>query len=174
MKDVVFWRYDLPSVNREGWAVVVMCSDGYFSTVSDWGNYAYWWSGHGTRDFRAFVADCDGDYIRCKLDPSKVLDYERTRDRCRRAVCEARRRPARGPHAYTLDTETAREAWERADGFINEIELNDWFNDYARYLDDYTDLAVYKTPPGIRGFIEKVLPRLQAAIKAELTRECTP
>ena len=43
-----FRRYNIPSINGEGWAVVVLdLKDGYFSTVSDWGNYSYMWPNIG-------------------------------------------------------------------------------------------------------------------------------
>lgn len=174
MSDVKLYRYVLPSVKGEGWAVVVMGSDGYFSTVSDYGNYAYWWSHHGMDDFRKFVVRCHGDYVRSKLDCSTVLDLERTERALKHAICEARRsapgverkRPGRG-----LDKWEAREAWDRAGSVSNELELNDWFNEYARYLDDYYDLVYYKPAPQITNFVEKLLPRLQTMIQEELFKE---
>ena len=48
------WRYNLPDVNRSGWAIVVMCEDGYFSAVSDYGDYAYKWTKENG-DFREFI-----------------------------------------------------------------------------------------------------------------------
>lgn len=48
------WRYDFPSVNGEGWGTIILGSDGYFSVVSDYGNFAYRWSHHAHDDFRRF------------------------------------------------------------------------------------------------------------------------
>lgn len=48
------WVYDLPSVAGEGWGTFILRSDGYFSCVTDYGNYAFRWLRHGEDDFRAF------------------------------------------------------------------------------------------------------------------------
>ena len=41
-------RYSLPSIKGEGYAEIVLdTSDGYFSTISDFGNYCYHWHNHG-------------------------------------------------------------------------------------------------------------------------------
>ena len=74
-------RYALPSVKGEGWAIVVLGSDGYFSAVSDWGNYAYIWT-HPGCEFRRFLVGCDAHYFWTKImhgRKARVFDEERTR-----------------------------------------------------------------------------------------------
>lgn len=67
--EVKLRRYKIPSVKGEGWAVVVIGSDGYFSAVSDCGNYAHLWSHHGCADFRQFLIRAveDWEYFARKL-----------------------------------------------------------------------------------------------------------
>lgn len=56
------WQYDFSSVNGEGWGSFVLRSDGYFSAVTDFGNYAYRWLNHGHDDFREFWLENRWDY----------------------------------------------------------------------------------------------------------------
>lgn len=168
MKDIKFHRYALPSEKLEGWAIIVIGSDGFFATVSDYGNYAYKWSDTGEKDFRKFIISCSGDYILRKLDNSSVLDVENTQDNARHAVCLARRLQVRG---YEISAELARLAYDEIGYISTEFELNDWFNSWAQYLDDYTAIACYKPAPGITAFIERTLPRLQKLLREELFKE---
>lgn len=164
---VKLYRYVLPNVKGSGWAVVVIGSDGYFSTVSDYGNYAYRWSHHGTDDFRKFLLRVDADYVRLKLNPNEVLDSIRTEYKLKNAICEARRNKR-------LESWEAREAYSEAGSISNELELNDWFNNWARYIDDYYDLAVYMPEPQILGFVNNGLPRIKDLIRQELELESCP
>lgn len=43
-RPIITWTYWLPSEKGEGYAWIVMDSVGRFSTISDYGNYGYWWS----------------------------------------------------------------------------------------------------------------------------------
>lgn len=56
------WQYDFHSVNGEGWGTFILRSDGYFSAVTDFGNFAYRWIHHGHEDFRSFWLENRWDY----------------------------------------------------------------------------------------------------------------
>lgn len=165
-----FFHYKLPSENGlEGWAEIVVCSNGFFAAVSDYGNFAFRWTNFEPRqEFRKFLLDCDGDYVRRKLDNSTVFDIERTHGNMRHAVCLARRLQVLG---YEITAEQARQAYDEIDYVGNEFELNEWFGDWAQYLDDYTAIACYKPSPGITAFVERTLPRLKKLIREELFKE---
>lgn len=164
MSDVKLYRYVLPSVKGEGWAVVVMGSDGYFSTVSDYGNYAYWWSHHGTDDFRKFMLTADADYVRRKLNPEMVLDSRETEKALKQIVLRARRR-------REIDAYDAREWFDRC-YLHNEVDLADWFNNYPGKLpDEYWEAHHTMAAPQVVAFTEKVLPRLKQAIREEMAKE---
>lgn len=167
MSDVTLYRYAIPSIQYEGWAEVVMGSNGYFSTVSDYGNYAFRWTAFGDGDFREWFLTLGPDYVRCKLDSSKVLDDEATVRNIREAICTARRNVAiRGRRTFTK--EQARDAWDEAGGISNYVEVNDWFNRWASYMDDYYDLVSERPPAQIMGFVTHLLPRIKTAIRATL------
>jgi hypothetical protein len=64
---------------RKTWlATIVIADDGYFSTVSDYGNYAYYWS-HAGECFRSFLAQLDDDYLLSKAVKSEILRLRRSR-----------------------------------------------------------------------------------------------
>src|SRR4051812_42726931 len=80
MNDVTLRRYSLPSEKGEGWAIVVLGSDGFFSAVSDWGNYAYIWTNPGC-EFRKFLTQVDASYFWSKITSgrtTRVFDPEET------------------------------------------------------------------------------------------------
>lgn len=85
MSNATLRRYALPSVKGEGWAIIVIGSDGYFSTVSDWGNYAYLWT-HPGCEFRHFLAGLDADYF---WGRSRVASASSTSTRPRRTSAHA-------------------------------------------------------------------------------------
>ena len=88
--DIRLWRYHVPSVNGEGWGIFVIGSDGYFSCVTDHGNYAYLWTHHGFDDFRKFLLRAveDRDYFVTKLGHGKVYDGPETEKALKEAVAE--------------------------------------------------------------------------------------
>lgn len=52
---------------QSGWARIWITDDGSFTTISDYGNYGYWWS-HPGCEFRKFLCDCDKHYLTTKLN----------------------------------------------------------------------------------------------------------
>lgn len=52
--DHTVWQYDFSAALDAGWGTFILRSDGYFSAVTDYGNYVYRWPYHGYEDFRSF------------------------------------------------------------------------------------------------------------------------
>ncbi|MGH9427339.1 MAG: hypothetical protein ACRD2L_13680, partial [Terriglobia bacterium] len=79
------WRYYIPSIDGEGWAVVFMDSAGSFSTVGDFGNFGHVWNAIGPcRDVREFICDIQKDwhYISRKLGTTtQELDGPKTKQK---------------------------------------------------------------------------------------------
>lgn len=73
------WQYDFPSVNGEAWGTFILRSDGYFSAVTDFGNYAHRWYHHGRDDFREFVLGVGPDYVVSKLTSQMYTQTVTTR-----------------------------------------------------------------------------------------------
>jgi hypothetical protein len=166
---VTLRRYALPSVKGEGWAIIVIGSDGYFSTVSDWGNYSYIWT-HPGCEFRKFLVGVDAYYFRGKITHGRkahVWDQERTKKNI-------------GKRLWDL----------MGDGVIDKVQhdealslLDDHICDEAegirRWVDlldfDFGDLCegiwATKAEPQSLGFATHILPRFQQMLRDELAVE---
>ena len=160
------WRYTLPNENHEGWAIFVIGADGYFSAVSDYGNYAYIWRDTGCSDFREFLlrADRDWDYFASKLAPEKVYDGEQSAENVRKAILQMRR-------DGRLSFERAKEEW----ALFNRSEFGQEFSFFAWYqetgLDDAGEYASFKTRGEAVAFVNKCMVRLIPLLKADLEKE---
>jgi hypothetical protein len=159
--DVKVWRYVLPNVRHEGWAIVLMDSTGYFSAVSDFGNYAFQWRAHGCADFRQFLlrADKDADYFINKLKHEDVFDEEDTRKSLKQLIAQERRRGR-------IDAAQAREEWDNAKSIDSEWDFHDFINNTS--LENAHECHC-RCPPGmVVGFVTKVMTRLIPLLKADL------
>lgn len=151
------WRYDLPNIKLEGWAIVIMSSDGYFSAVSDFGNYCYKWSSF-EGDFRKFLLDVESDYLLSKISRRSVFDEEKAQKNIRRAILEMRRTGG-------LTREEAREEWDRA-SIDSQLDFYDFVRETKLYdMHEYGEM-VY--PGEAEGFCRSIWPRLCAIWKTEL------
>jgi hypothetical protein len=169
-ENVTLRRYALPSINGEGWAIVVIGSDGYFSAVSDWGNYAYIWGAHGCADFREFLLGREGsDYIVSKLNPKKEYDGYATERAIKDDILTVRRAAGRrSKHAK----ENARREWEhleQCDVTDSEVGFASWLEGTS--LDEAWGLAEYRHDAQVVAFVKHVMGRLGTMIKAELDAE---
>lgn len=174
-KPPVTLRYTLPNIKWEGWAIVLLTSDGVFTAVSDWGNYAFVWSSFGGRDFREFLlsAEKDTDYFIKKLQhggdgPGDVYDGEGTARSLRQLICRLRR-------SRDLSAVQAREDWDLIDH--REVEDSDYH--FWRFLEDTSldtsdlhEFIHYKRNPQAKAFVEKILVgRLCPIFREELELE---
>jgi hypothetical protein len=175
------WFYRLPPTDGRSfeWAEVVLGSNGFFSAVSDYGNYSFRWTHFGDRDFRAWLLGVDEHYVRSKImacsnRKSDIYDDRSSLQAARRAICELRREG-------WLEKEDARAAWDEIDDdygqLHTEFEWNDWAN-HSRgahliggYRDLYEEMFREMPEPQSRQFVERILPRLKEAIRAELAAE---
>ena len=159
------WRYSIPSEKGEGWAVFVIGSDGYFSACSDYGNYAFWWSHHGSNDFRSFLlrAKESPDYFESKLsNGASEFSPEKTEARIKELILERRR-------SGWLDKDEAREEWDRFSGLYSDFEFQD--NCARSTIDDLHELAVYETPCQVAQFVRNCMARLIPLLKADLEKQ---
>jgi len=160
---VQLWRYSIPSINGEGWAVFVLGSDGYFSACSDWGNYAFIWRAHGCNDFREFLlrADRDWDYFVKKLSPKPIYDGEKTEESVKNEIL--RRRRARNITAEVASTEW--KLFEYSD-FSCENGLFQWGAETK--LDPSSFRIIYGSSYDAVQFVRKCMVRLIPLLKADL------
>lgn len=170
-------RYVLRPTKEQGfeWAHIVLGSDGYFSAVSDYGNYAYLWNHHGCVDFREFLADpkVDVHYFGKKLAPnSDRFSEERTVRYVRERIIDLRKQKLIG-------RETARTEWEIIDEHLRSngqvLGLHDWMEDteLGKWLEIY-DISQSEPDPEVVAFCSRILPRLAELLRAELAAERQP
>jgi hypothetical protein len=159
---------------------IIVCDDGFFAAVSDYGNYAYRWTHHGCDDFRKFFLKCNPEYLQGKL-AEKELSVEKSFRQVKDELLETRRYAVRKQPPFTLGERTrARECWEHIkyyeayndwDGFVRD-------SDTYKYFDEPWQFAVGEYPSDIREFTETTIcKRLRALIQAELEvakQEATP
>lgn len=163
MSHPVLRRYKIR--NDRGWAVFVIGSDGYFSVVSDYGNYAFWWSHIGEIDFREFLINLDHDYVCSKLAQDRQKEYQAdsTLESVKEYICEARRRGL-------FTAEEAREEWELAEDFLeNEGNPDSWLR--FTKISDAWEHAVYDYPSQLRAFYKNLWKDFAKALHEELQFE---
>jgi hypothetical protein len=165
-------RYYLPTIDGlEGWAEVIITDGGYFSTVSDYGNYAFAWRSFG-ECFRTFLlgAEKDADYFTKKLQPGgdgpgDVYDGEATERHIRKLILEYRRE-------RHWSRERAREEWDLLERFNLEWEgdFGEWYRETQ--ISDAYEMAMHRRNPQTKAFVERLLAkRLCPIFRAELEAE---
>lgn len=164
---VVLHRYYLPSEKGEGWAIVIVGSDGTLSAISDYGNYGHYWSHPGCDDFREFLlrAKEDHGYFVNKLSGGrKVYDGEKTAKAIREHILHCRRTRA-------WNAERAREEWD----LVDECEVDDDEYGYLRWgeetkIDDCYEYRRDIPEPDVVAFVSRVLAsdRFRAMLQADL------
>jgi hypothetical protein len=143
-----------------------MDSTGYFSAVSDYGNYAYQWHAHGAEDFRKFVAGLEDswDYLAGKLGGYRlthVLDVEATAAHLKKELLTQRNTKA-------LKKVTAREEWSQLESLESgDISLEEWRRNTLVFQYDI-DCVRYRVDSDLERFCKRLVPRLAKLIRAEL------
>jgi hypothetical protein len=164
MSKVTVWRYHLPSVNGEGWAIAFLDSIGCFSVLSDYGDYGHRWpeAGWGPGGFREFFVQCGGSYVLGKIARREAYYAARTVRAVKDSILESRR------HG-NMTCERARDEWDllrRHESLYSREDFAMWYQ--QTQIDEAYELAVYDFSPQANGFMTHVFPRLQRAIREEL------
>jgi len=161
-------RYVLPSQDSfGGWGIFVIASDGYFSCVSDYGNYAFRWTAIGEgRDFRDFLAQIGSDYLLSKISPGPTYDGDLTE----KNVLALIQKQLEEGLIDEDDAERERELLREESHLENEIHFYRWSEETA-IEHDVSEIYETSHPSDVIAFCEKLLPRFQAALRAELAEE---
>ena len=165
---VKLWRYTIPSVEREGWAIVVIGSDGFCSAVSDWGNYSFRWTATGCADFRDFVlrAQSSPAYWINKLGGDDVYDAAATEAEVKDYIED----PDSFGSTKSAKARRAREIELLQDSDLRRPEGFDrWLEQTG--LDDAWEYRREKPDPHATAFVTRAMPRICALIQAELAAE---
>lgn len=149
--DIKLRRYVLRK--SPGWAVVVIGSDGYFSAVSDYGNYAFWWSAHGHDDFRKFLlrAKRSSDYFINCLSPKMEYDGEETVKRIKEEIISRR-------SDGSITRETARREWDDIEYYEVEESLHAFYT-WAQEtkIGDAWEMSASKYNADAEHFVKRVM-----------------
>jgi hypothetical protein len=168
--DKTIWQYTFQNTRetREGWAYVILRSDGFFAAVSDYGNYAYLWSSHGKRDFREFFLRMDWHYIATKLKHGPdLVDPEDSFQAIKKFVCEMR-------HEHRYSKEEARERWQHIQRFASDEVWEAFLYDSEthRLFEEPWHFTKTRMRADVVAFAKQVVcTRLRDAIRAELEAE---
>ena len=156
-------RYNVRGERDEWLATVFIGADGVFSTVSDYGNYGHYW-GSPSCDIRAFLCRVSNDYLAAKLSPQWATDVDATEVEIKRTIIRLRR-------DGTLDAEQAREEWELL-YCVRDGDSGGWWAQTTLGQHAYPgDLWQQMRSPQAVLFVERVMPRLVAMLRAELAAE---
>ena len=175
------WRYRLggePKGTPFGWAIALLDSTGYFSVVSDYGNYSYLWTNFGPSDFREFFVKLRADYVLRKIAVCDVYDGEETLRvvkahilRERRDQMQSERQVGGSPGQYWTP-ETARREWNMAieSGMdVDELQFRQWCEDTT--IEEPEQFHEHRPCGDAMGFVATTLPRLQGLIREHLARD---
>lgn len=162
MTAVELRRYVIPSQKGEGWAIIVIGSDGYFSTVSDYGNYAYRWTNPGC-EFRKFLVGVNAGYLIGKLHgrPDEY-DGDETTKAIREEIVRRRR-------DGTWTREEAREEWNLTSGLDSIVDFAFWWQ--KTRIEDAHEFQRNSVPSEVVAFANRAWPRFVEMLKAELAAE---
>lgn len=165
-------RYDVkPTKEDRAWAIVVIdTSIGYFSTVSDWGSYAYLWSSPGM-EFRKFLCGLNTDYFWRKIThgrKAEVWDEEavtkNTRERLNQLVNDG----------IMSEVVAQMHLEDAVDNIGSDTEFWAWASScLPEEFNLYEGITATRPEPQSWAFAEKMLPRLQAMLREELEKEKT-
>lgn len=159
-------RYYLPNEKHEGWAIIVIGDDGFFSAVSDYGNYAFRWTAFG-KSFKDFLIDAHKgwDYFASKLS-STEYSSRKTYQAIKEHILEYRKNG-------TIGREEAREEWDLLhdsndvrDG--NELDFSNWVQETK--IEDAWEFYATDYPSDVKNFTQKTLKRLSDVLVKEKAR----
>lgn len=163
MADVQMWRYVVPSNKFGEWGIFLLDSTGYFSVVSDFGNYAYLWTHHGCADFREFLVGLEKDYLCSKLGTKGTLDEKKTLQLIGEALDQAEE-DGSIPEEEMVEERMILEELDSSDGV--EAGFRDWSE--STRLNPPWEYLCYSYPPDLLGFAEKVWPRFVELLRKDL------
>lgn len=166
MEDKIF-KYDIPSLNSEGWGKFIITSNkntcDLFS-ITDYGNYAYSWYSTGCDDARKFLLKTDTSYLIDKLT------YDNKNEAEKLYIDETIKNIKEGIKEYFdygnyRDEERMQEDLDLANDIENEYTLNKFYEEC--HIEEPWCFEVRGYSPQARAMRDVLLPRLQDAIRED-------
>jgi len=150
---------------RSEWMRAWVTDDGCLSIMSDFGNYAYWWTSPG-KEIRRFLVETGVDYLTMKLSAGKrEFDADETKEAIKDQIALLKKE-------HQIDAKQARDFWESAQEIRDEASARLWFHEIDQQHQEDFSLCYRSTYPQQLVQLMKVLwPKLVQVIRDELTRE---
>lgn len=137
------------------WAVAFVTEDGFFSTVSDYGNYGHYWPNPGMHILKFLGTREDPDHLLSKISPHRELDSDATNRAIHDEILRMRREK-------DIDSDTARAMWSNIEhDDYGEMTLDEFDREYGSLFPDYRLPRVFRHNIQARQFVEIIWPQLQ-------------
>ncbi|MED1406870.1 hypothetical protein P4U07_29745 [Bacillus mycoides] len=159
-------RYTVPSVDGEGWGIILFDNTGVFSAITDFGNFAHWFMLGSNESMEEFLLSRRPDQILCKIANEDVVDIEGTIKYIKENLIYDRR-------DGRFTEEDARAEWKLIEEL--QVDLDEYSNDVAfQYWYDKTKIQFddvffqYKYSTAAVRFSNETFVRFQEKLKVEL------
>ncbi len=166
MAQTAVFRYTVPSVDGEGWGVFLLDQSGVFTAITDFGNFAHWFSLRENESIGEFLISRRPDQVLCNIANEDVVDIEGTIKYIKENLLYDRREGR-------FIEEDARAEWKLIEEL--QVDLDEYSNDVAfQYWYDKTRIQFddgfyrYKYPSAAVRFSNETFVRLQEKLKSEL------
>lgn len=165
------WRFSLPNVDGQGWAIVFMDSAGCFAALSDYGDVLYrWWSAKSLP--HAFLSFGDS-YLLDKFSfAKKVYDPKSSLAAVREFLLEEKKLVLEERRGSVMTKAEASKRWmllndeEESIRLYDELDTEAAFVRWTEYseLDDPNEFYMVGPDDDVRAFVKNIVPRLKALL----------
>jgi hypothetical protein len=169
---VKLWRFVIPPEKGQGWGIFVLGEDGYFSCVSDFGDYVYLWT-HPGKEFRRFLLGLHDGYLMGKLGKGdRVFDEEGTRKSLMAEVVAQRRDRAISSVEARELAEIIRDASLDTEGGV-AVLLDALVNESPTFYEVASPWECVRMQHrgDLRAFVEQLWPRFKKRLREDIERE---
>ncbi len=170
MKLFNYWLPNDPNLPGQGWARIIVSDTGYFSTVSDYGNYGFFWSHHGYQDFRQFLVNAhkSWDYFAGKfsMDTGKRYDKEKTYRSVKDHILQCRKGGLMTKEEAHFEWWLLHEDCSKVEGLM---EFGDWIR--RTRISDAWEHQRESYSTNLEAFCKRTLKRLSDILEVDLKRE---
>ncbi|WP_144489422.1 hypothetical protein [Bacillus thuringiensis] len=166
MTQTAVYRYTVPSVDGEGWGVFLFDHSGVFTAVTDFGNFAHWFSLGRNESIEKCLISRRPDQILCKIAKEDVVDIEGTITYIKKNLLYDRREGCLTEDDARTEWKLIEELQVDLEEYSNEIAFQYWYDQTKIQFDD--GYFQYKYPGAAVRFSNETFVRFQEKLKMEL------
>jgi hypothetical protein len=157
-----------------GWAIIVIdTSNGFFATISDYGNYSYLWRDPGG-DFRQFLTELEADYFHRKImldHNAKVYDGVGTLKAVKELIDALQDDFASKGVFQSTRVADERSLLLSCDNLRDESDYQSWAEVTGFDNEEIVDVRCTKRDEQSWAYCTRVFPIFQATLRLELKEE---